>query len=145
MIRRLLALLAASGLFLSLSIATSATRAAVPDVGLVVEVGQNVTLSLHGFEPKKAVRLWLLVTPSLGSFCVNQAMPQGVCGIDVGTWRADAHGAATVSFRWPSYFCVRGTRTHHCRRSAWRHGMSVTVAAYSADLFFEAETHVTVR
>jgi hypothetical protein len=145
MIRRVLALLAACALSLSLSIATRAAGAAVPDVGLVVEVGQNVTLSLHGFEPKKGVRLWLLVPPTLQTFCVNQAMPQGVCGLDVGTWRADARGAATVSFRWPSYFCVRGTRTNHCRRSAWRHGMSVTVAAYSADLFFEAETHVTVR
>ena len=132
---------------LALLMAASTAKAqAGPEVSVVVGVGQNLTLRVGDFAPRKALKVWLLAPPSSpASFCLNNAIPQGVCGIDVGAWRTDPRGTATISFNWPSYFCAQGTRTHNCRRRAWRHGMRAIAAVYSSDLFDEAEARVTVR
>jgi hypothetical protein len=124
----------------------SGSRAAVPEVGVVVGVGQTVTVSADGFTPKSHVKVWLLATPTAANgLCFNRSIPQGACGIDVSTWPTDKRGAVTAIFRWPSYFCTRGVRRAHCRKQAWRHGMRAVIAVYSIDLFYEAEVRAVVR
>jgi hypothetical protein len=123
-----------------------AVDAQAPEVAVVVAVGQRATFAVADFQPRTHLEVWALETPSFSTgLCLNQAMPQSACGIDVGSWRADSRGRATVSFRWPAYLCTRGTRTRRCRRRPWRHGTRAIVAVYSSNFVDEAEARVLVR